>query len=366
MRFVTGDILTSEAEAVVNTVNCVGVMGRGLALQFKRAFPGNFAAYKKACDAGEVVPGRMFVYETRDLAGPRWIVNFPTKRHWRGKSTIADIDEGLLSLRTELLDRDIRSVAIPPLGSGLGGLNWSDVRPRIERALQDLQGVDVIIYEPGGGPTTSRGRRASNVPRMTTGRAALVGLVDRYLAGLMDTEVTLLEVHKMMYFMQVAGEPLKLRFQHAAYGPYAENLRHVLRAVEGHFLTGYLDGGDQPDKPLQLVPGAVDDARAVLESQPETRARFQRVAEVVAGFESPFGLELLATVHAVAERRLLSEDDTVQAVREWGPQKSKFRDEHIRAARQHLLELGWLASAASAADDLDASRRSDGAPRPAS
>ena len=148
IRFKTGDILAEDAEALVNTVNCVGVMGRGIALQFKKAFPENFRAYDEACERGEVRPGRMFVFETRQLTNPRYIVNFPTKRHWRGNSRIEDIDAGLKDLATVIRERDIRSIAVPPLGSGLGGLDWSDVRPRIEDALGGLDDLQVVVFEP--------------------------------------------------------------------------------------------------------------------------------------------------------------------------------------------------------------------------
>ena len=134
IEYKTGDILAADTEALVNTVNCVGVMGRGIALQFKNAFPENFVAYERACRLGEVQPGRMFVFDTHGLTNPRFIINFPTKRHWRGKSRLEDIDSGLEALVEEIRARGIRSIAIPPLGSGLGGLNWLDVRPRIEQA----------------------------------------------------------------------------------------------------------------------------------------------------------------------------------------------------------------------------------------
>ena len=141
-----------------------------------------------------------------------------------------------------------------------------------------------------------------SVPKMTPGRAALVGLMNCYLRGLLDPFVTLLEVHKLMYFMQVAGEPLRLKFVKATYGPYAENLRHVLNAIEGHLVSGYADGGDAPDKELELVPGALEDAHAFLENTPETQARFDRVSALIEGFESSFGLELLSTVHLDRQR----------------------------------------------------------------
>jgi hypothetical protein len=136
---------------------------------------------------------------------------------------------------------------------------------------------------------------------MTAGRAALVELMNRYVRGLLDPVITLLEVHKLMYFMQEAGEPLRLKYVQAPYGPYAENLRHVLKAIEGHLVAGYADGGDAPDKPLTLVPGAIEDANTFLDANSDTRTRFDRVGTLVEGFETPFGLELLATVHWVVK-----------------------------------------------------------------
>jgi O-acetyl-ADP-ribose deacetylase (regulator of RNase III) len=149
IRYATGDILRAETEAIVNTVNCVGVMGRGLALQFKRAFPDNFKVYAAACKRGEVVPGRMFVFENPELTGPRYIINFPTKRHWRGRSRLEDIVAGLSGLAQELKTRQIGSVAIPRLGSGLGGLDWADVRPLIDRTLSPFADVEIVVYESG-------------------------------------------------------------------------------------------------------------------------------------------------------------------------------------------------------------------------
>jgi len=147
IEYIPGDILKCRADALVNTVNCVGVMGRGLALQFKNSYPENFRAYKAACDQKEVQPGRMFVYETGQLA-PRFIINFPTKRHWRDKSRIEDIEAGLVDLVRVIREKAIRSIAVPPLGCGLGGLDWCEVRSRIEQALGELSGVRVLVFEP--------------------------------------------------------------------------------------------------------------------------------------------------------------------------------------------------------------------------
>ncbi len=163
----------------------------------------------------------------------------------------------------------------------------------------------------------------------------------RYLGGLLDPFVTLLEVHKLMYFMQVAGQPLKLKYTKAPYGPYAENLRHVLRAVEGHLISGYADGGDAPAKQIELVPGAVDDATAFLKHDTETQARFDRVADLVAGFETPFGLELLATVHWVSVHESVEAvDDVVRHTYAWNERKKRF------SPRQIALAVGVLSKKA--------------------
>lgn len=336
-----GDILREDAEALINTVNCVGIMGRGIALQFKNAFPENFKAYVRACRKNEVQPGKLFVFETGQLTNPRYIINFPTKRHWRGKSRIEDIEAGLKALVDTIRKYNIHSVAIPPLGSGLGGLDWSVVKVHIEEMLQTLSSVRVIIYEPNG--VQEKIAYIRDVPAMTPGRAALVELINRYLNGLLEPFVTLLEVHKLMYFMQEAGEPLKLKYRKALYGPYAENLRHVLNAIEGHLVCGYSDGGDKPDKQLKLVPGAIEDASRFLEQHSDTRERFNRVAELVEGFESPFGLELLSTVHWVmTQDNAISLEDVIRCTYEWNDRKRQFTPRQIALAIDVLSGRGWV------------------------
>ena len=338
----TGDIFKTDAEAIVNTVNCVGIMGRGIALQFKNAYPANFKAYKAACDAEQVQPGRMFVYETGKFT-PRFIINFPTKRHWKGKSRIEDVEAGLIALAKEIRSRGIKSVAVPPLGAGLGGLDWDDVLPRIKSALQDIPDINVIIFEPKGPPDTVR---ASSVPDMTTGRASLVTLMHRYLQGLMDPFVTLIEVQKLMYFMQEAGQPLRLNYVKHHYGPYANNLAHVLHRIEGYFVAGYQDGGDQPDKELTIVPGAIEEAEAALANEPQTHDNFNRVADLVDGFETPYGLELLATVHWVATREgATTHEAAVEQVRNWNDRKKAFTPRQVAIAFDALQSKGWLTAA---------------------
>ena len=345
IRMTHGDILRADAEAIINTVNCVGVMGRGIALQFKKAWPNNFNAYALACKTKDVQPGRMFIFETGQLANPRYIINFPTKRHWRAASRIEDIESGLVALVDDIQRLGIKSVAIPPLGAGLGGLDWAIVREKIEEAMQPLRDVDVFLYEPLGAPQNDKIAKHKAVPNMTAGRAVLIELVQRYLRGLLDPTVSLLEVHKLLYFMQEAGEPLRLKYEKAHYGPYAQNLRHVLNAIEGHFISGYADGGDAPEKELRLVPGAKEDAQEFLTQHPDTRTRFEKVSQLVEGFESPQGLELLATVHWLSKHEpVQSTEELVQKVHSWNSRKQMFTARQIAIAEQVLTNQSWITS----------------------
>lgn len=179
---------------------------------------------------------------------------------------------------------------------------------------------------------------------MTSGRAALVGLMRRYLDGFMDPFVTLLEIHKLMYFMQYAGEPLRLEFRAAHYGPYAENLRHVLRAMEGHMISGYVDDGDKPDSELNLLPGAAEEALAFLEKHPASRKRFEKVADLVEGFESSFGLELLSTVHWLVDHdeSIKNRQDLVNRMYNWSDGKRQFTPRQIGIAADTLARKGWM------------------------
>jgi O-acetyl-ADP-ribose deacetylase (regulator of RNase III) len=341
-----GDILREDAEALVNTVNCVGIMGRGIALQFRKAFPENFKAYKAMCDRKELQPGMMLVHDLNRLTNPRYIINFPTKRHWKGKSRIEDIEAGLKALVNEIRERRIRTVAVPPLGCGLGGLDWKEVRPIIEAAFRELTNVHVFLYEPEGAPAVEEMVREKKIPNMTIGRAALLGLMRRYLSGVMDPFVTLLEIHKLMYFMQEAGEDLKLSYAKGAHGPYAENLRHVLTHIEGHFISGYGDAEDQPDKQIEVLPEASEQAEAFLKSHSDTHARFDRVVDLIEGFETPFGMELLSTVHWVAAREgAVTLEEGIEKTYAWNDRKRMFQKEHIQIAWDVLHRKGWLKKA---------------------
>ncbi|HQO36587.1 MAG TPA: macro domain-containing protein [bacterium] len=345
IEILRGNLLDADVEALVNTVNTVGVMGKGIALQFRQAFPENFDAYKRACDRKEVEPGKMFVYNTDSLLNPRFIINFPTKRHWRGRSRMQDIEEGLRDLVRVIESNHIRSIALPPLGCGNGGLNWDEVRDRIQKALEDLGDVRILLFEPVGAPRPDHMKVATKAPGMTSGRAAILAVLHQY--AIPGYRLSMLEIQKLAYFLQEAGEPLRLNFTANQYGPYAEALHHVLQRMEGHFIRGY---GDRSQKALEptifVLPEAVQKTEEFLAGQKETQDRIDRVNRLIEGFETPYCLEMLATIHWISKEnpdRVESAEKAIEGVQSWNERKRRlFKAEHIRVAWQQLRNERWI------------------------
>ena len=343
VQLVSGNLFHAEVDAVINTVNTMGVMGKGIALQFKQAFPENFAAYQAACRQGKVQTGEMFVFETGAITLPRYVINFPTKRNWRSPSRIEDVERGLVHLITVVQELEIASVAIPPLGCGNGGLDWNVVRPLIEATFTSVPNVHVQLFTPDGAPQADAMPVTTTRPAMTATRAALLGLLDRY--ALPGYRTTLLEIQKLVYLLQEAGEPLNLAYEKGQFGPYAETLHYVMQRMEGHFLRGYGDRSRSAE--VRVLPDAEREADLFLEEHPQTLERMGMVTELIDGFETPRGLELLATVHWVAQETPIvtpfTAEEAVRRVQAWSPRKrATFPPEHIEVAWERLKSAGWL------------------------
>lgn len=318
ITFTEGNLLEANADALVNTVNTVGVMGKGVALMFKDAFPENFVAYERACKEKRVRLGEMFVTERESLLGPKWIVNFPTKGHWRYPSRMEWIESGLTDLARVIREKKIGSIAIPPLGSGNGGLNWSDVRPLIEATLGELKDVSIFVYEP----TTKYQNVAkrTGVEMLTAARALVAEMVRRY--SILGIECTLLEVQKLGYFLERTVDALKLdnklNFEFSAnkYGPYSDKLRHLLNSLDGSYLhcdKRLADAG--PFETIRFDDAKRDKISAFLTS-PEAkpyRPALEAATDLIDGLESPFGMELLSTVDWLVHHNGIDPD--VKAVR---------------------------------------------------
>jgi O-acetyl-ADP-ribose deacetylase (regulator of RNase III) len=345
LTFTGGNLLEADVEALVNTVNTVGVMGKGIALQFKQAFPSNYVAYRDACKAGAVEVGQIFVHDIGQLSNPRYILNFPTKQHWRSRSRVVDIETGLANLQGKLRELEIGSVAIPPLGCGNGGLAWDDVRPMIVEALGDVDDVQVLVFSPEGAPPEVTMPVRTTTPTMTQGRAAPLVLADHY--DELGLGVSHIELHKLMYFLQEAGEPLRLRYAKGHYGPYADNLNHVLERLEGHFVRGFGDRTKSPESAglLTLDPQAVAEAERFVAGNTDASSRIRQVLDLVAGFDSPYGLELLATLHWLAAHDGIEVErieDLADGLRSWSERKGRiFCGSHIEAAWERLRGRGW-------------------------
>lgn len=345
---VRGDLLSDAAEAIVNTVNTEGVMGKGIALQFKQRYPQNYEAYRAACKRRQVHLGSMFVVPTGALDGPRYIINFPTKGHWREQSRIEDIQAGLRDLVRVIVELGVHSIALPPLGCGNGGLEWTMVRPLIVEALEAVPHLDVRLYGTSGAPAPAAMVVATDKPKMSLARAVMMTMLHRYLRG--ERGASRLEAQKLAYFAENAGVPLRLDFERAQFGPYAEKLNHVLGAMEGHFTIGFGDRSGASD--LRVADAAIGEARDFLDERPEMIAALDRVAALVEDFDSPYGLELLTTVHWVVQVDGVAADDgpsIAGAVRSWSERKNQlFSDHHVLVARDRLVEAGWIDAQQSA------------------
>ena len=317
IRFTQGNLLEAKAEALVNTVNTVGVMGKGIALMFKERFAENYRLYAAACKADEVVTGRMFITEVRELDGPRWVVNFPTKRHWRSPSQIAWITEGLQDLRRFILANGVESIAIPPLGAGNGGLPWAAVREQIEATLGDID-ADVLVFEPIG--KYQNVSKRSGVEKLTPARALIAELVRRY--WVLGMECSLLEIQKLAWFLERSIErftpednPLDLQFSAHKYGPYANRLEHLLDNLDGSYLhCGKRIGDAGPLDVIWFDESRKPFVQAYLNSEAKTYLpALEFTSDLIDGFESPFGMELLATVDWLLHKDGV--EPTVDAIR---------------------------------------------------
>jgi O-acetyl-ADP-ribose deacetylase (regulator of RNase III) len=346
-----GNLLAADVDALVNTVNTVGVMGKGIALQFKRAYPANYRSYRDACARGAVRLGQMFVFDTGTLGARRYVINFPTKKHWRDASRLEDIRAGLDALVDAVSEHGIRSIAIPALGCGNGGLAWADVRPLIERAWARMPGVNVVVFPPEGAPPPEAMPNATPRPRLTVQRALLVVALDRYLGRARLQEVrdgiSELEIQKLAYFLQLLGASLRLTFVRGRYGPYADGLSHVLDTLEGHYLTGYGDRSAPVTQfvPINTTPDSADAARDLLAQEPAELARVEALLDLLEGFETPYSLELLATVHFAAVQPPPTAEPSVLAERvvAWSLRKARlFSEAHVRIAAGRLAEHDLL------------------------
>ncbi|MFN7708270.1 MAG: macro domain-containing protein [Sphingobacteriia bacterium] len=342
IRFTQGNLLQSEAEALVNTVNTVGVMGKGIALQFKEAFPANFKAYREASKHNELAPGKLLVLRDKNLQyGEKIIINFPTKTHWKGASKYEYIESGLVALRKLLLKGEIQSIAIPPLGCGQGGLDWARVKLMI---LEHLQGLETVIdvYEPNSEiKATLQAQPMHKKPvKLTRARAMLLYALFHYEQ--LGEQSSPFSANKLAYFLQRLGEPMKLEFKPYIYGPYDEKVTHVLYALNGQYLKGLEQKQAKSFEPLLLDYSKWKEVSTYVAEQlnEAEQDRLQRLIQLLTGFESELSLELLATVDFILARNPeYNQKQVMEAIRRWNRRKERlFKEEYVQIAYNHWVE----------------------------
>lgn len=340
IKYVTGNILDSKAQAIINTVNTVGVMGKGIALQFKKAYPNNYKSYSLACKNDEVKVGKMFVTTDSNISsGEKIVINFPTKQHWRNPSDYGYIEDGLDDLLEVIRQNQIKSIAIPPLGAGNGGLKWERVKKIIEDKLNGLD-IEILVYEP-----TSQivEKLKTERVKLTDARALLLYvLYDLVRNGEYVSEFS---SEKVSYFLQRFGAKkyFKLQFTSNFYGPYSGKVRFVLNALNGSYIMGYSDMDKKPFEPLTLVSDGYNDVENYIKNKPELAKIADDTTNFLRGFYSDFALELLSSIDFIAsQERAFDKEIISKKLRDWSDRKQSMfsNPKYIDISVRHLQSSG--------------------------
>lgn len=337
IKFICGNILKSETEAIVNTVNTQGVMGKGIALSFKEAYPLNFKIYKKACNEGTIDIGKLLVTETGQLY-PKYIINFPTKKHWRNPSKYEYIEEGLKDLVRLIKEYSIKSISIPPLGAGNGRLEWERVKNILINHLSNISSdIDIVIFEPGYNDQKPQIKKDIN---LTAQRAIFIYVLWHY--QILGYQINLLVAQKIAYFLQKFGENLNLDFEKGLYGPYSQRLNHLLKYLNGGFII-YDESVNSPSTTINILNEKYNEVEKYYNERlsDEQKTRAQKVLNFIEGFESTYGLELLATISFIVEKTgKRSFEEILALVAVWTERKKEImKPNHIKIALTRLQEF---------------------------
>lgn len=335
LKFATGNLLESEAEALVNTVNTVGVMGKGIALQFKNQYPNNYKLYLKACKDGDFRIGDLLVVTDESLlGGKKTIINFPTKTDWRKPSEYGYIEQGLKKLVEIIKEKNIKSIAIPPLGAGNGGLEWNKIKAMMQYYLKNVD-ADIIVFQPNS--AIEEILKAERV-KLTPARAMLLSvLFDLVRNGEFVSEFS---AEKVAYFLQRFGakDSFKLEFSANFYGPYSGKVKHVLYHLNGSYVTGYSAKDKKPFEEIGLRANTESEINDFLSSPENTNYKLivDKTKDFLRGFYSSFGLELLSTIDYIMEtQRTKDVDIIVSELEKWSERKKGFT-KFIKIATENI------------------------------
>lgn len=321
IHYITGNIFDSSAQALVNTVNTMGVMGKGIALQFKNQFPDNYKIYKEACKNKVFKVGQLLVTEEESLlVGRKTIINFPTKINWRLPSEYEYIQKGLEELKKVILKKNIESIAIPPLGAGNGGLDWQRVKKIIIEALNDVK-CDIFLYEP-----TDAIKEVLNAEKVKLTPARAMLLMVLYEMVRHGEFVSEFAAEKAAYFLQRFGaeKEFKLEFKPNFYGPYSGKVRHVLYYLNGSYVMGYSAKDKKPFDELSLVMDAENEVERYMNEAENQNYKMiaEKTKSFLKGYYSPFGLELLSTIDFIkTENQKSNAEEILKELEKWSDRK---------------------------------------------
>ncbi len=345
INYITGNILESNADALVNTVNTDGVMGKGIALQFKKAFPNNFKLYHSACKNNEVKIGQLFVTKDSNLdSGEKIIINFPTKQSWKKPSEYSFIESGLNDLINIIKTYNIKSIAIPPLGAGNGGLEWERVKKIIEKKLS-LLNIDIYVYEPS---SAIKEHLKTERVKLTNARALLLYILYDLVRN--GEYVSEFSSEKICYFLQRLGAEkyFKLKFEPNFYGPYSGKVRFVLNALNGSYIMGYSDMNKKPFEPITLVSDGYEDVKNFVENNSTLYEIAKKTTFFLDGFYSDFALELLSSIDYLTLKHETTNVEVItQKLEKWSDRKrSLFSSDskYIFISIKHLKKLEVITS----------------------
>lgn len=339
IRYTTGNLLEADTQALVNTVNTVGVMGKGIALQFAERYKSNLRTYKEACKSGELQVGRLLVTTDADIHGERIIINFPTKKDWKHRSSYAYIEAGLVELVHVMVARGIQSIAVPPLGCGNGGLDWAKVKPMIEAHLGALD-AEVVVYEPSAAIKQVLQKENTREAKLTPGRAMLLHALFNFER--LGEPASLFVANKLAFFLKLLGEPQlkRLEFKPANYGPYSVQVQHALYDLNGVYLKGLEQHDAKPFEELNLNYDRLNEVQRFIADTltADQHARLDRLTELVAGFRSTYALELLSSVAFILQDEPSLDIAGIQErMKSWSKRKGSLAaEENVRIAYEHL------------------------------
>ena len=341
INYVKGDLLSTNTEALVNTVNTVGVMGKGIALQFKEKYPNNFNQYFIACKKGEMKPGKLLVVRENTLEENKIIINFPTKVEWFKKSQYSYIEDGLKALINTINDYNIKDIAIPPLGCGNGGLKWDKVRDLIEKYLGSLPNTTIYVFEPNDEIKELLKKQESNKEvKLTDSKAMLLYAMFYYES--LGEKSSLFVANKLAYFLKRLGENSfkRLNFKASHYGPYSVQVDHLVQSVNGKYIRGLEQMKVTPFEEITLEYDKAPEISQYVRTKLDTAqiGRLNNLINLIDGYQSAFALEVLASVDFIRkDNPRINEENTFIKIQEWSERKKNlFNKKQVSTAYNHL------------------------------